>query len=240
MFAESNRFLSADNALLFLYAANILYVVCYTVKDVLWLRIFSVVAILVFMPYYIWGTETTQIDCIFWNMLFLSINAFWIFVIIQQRRPPRMSESEKRLFEDVFHQSCSEREMLELLSAAKQCSYDADATIVSRGSEPEELILIDRGTASVLIDRQLVASLERGDFVAEMSYLTGEPAVADVVAHTSMKIIRWSKSELENLFERRPSLKSSIHEIIGRDLVQKIVSAEPKVPELTVDTVVSE
>ena len=226
--------------MIFLNAANILYVVCYAVKDVLWLRIFCVVAILVIMPYYIWGAEVTQMGCILWNLVFLSINAFWIVVIVQQRRPPKMTAREKQLYDEVFCNSCSQREMLDILAVAKYVDFQESEEIVSRGSDPASLILIENGTANVLLDGKLLASLGRGDFIAEMSYLTGEPAVADVVALTSMTIIRWERSELEDLFEGNPNLKSTINEIIGRDLVQKIVSSESKLPELSVDTVAAD
>ena len=237
MIAES-RMLSPEMALIFLNAANIMYVVCYAVRDVLWLRVFCVTAICTIMPYYLWGTGEVQMGCIWWNLLFLAINSYWIVVIIKQRQPPKMTSTQKQLYSDVFERSCSAQEMLKLLSAAKWIDFEAGQTVINKSSDPNGLVLIAEGTANVIVEKELVARLGRGDFVGEMSYLTGEPAVADVVASCHMKTIRWEKSELENVFDGRPELKSAINEIVGRDLVQKLVSSESKVPELSVDTVI--
>ena len=231
--------MSPQQALIFLNTANILYLICYAVRDVLWLRIFCVVAMCAIMPYYLWGTVETQWFCIWWNLAFMAINAFWIVVIIQQRRPPNMTAEQKRLYYDVFEKSCSPQDMLALLSAATWIDIPNGETIVSKNSNPAGLMLIDKGQANVIVENSLVAKLSRGDFIGEMSFLTGEPAVADVNAASSIKIIRWDKQNLDKLFDGRPELKSSVNEIIGRDLIYKIVSNENKLPELSHDTVIS-
>ena len=227
------------HAALFLNAANILYLVCYAVKDVLWLRIFCVVAMLTIIPYYLWGTETVQWGCIYWQLAFLALNLFWIIVIIKERRPPRMTATQKRLYDEVFARSCTPQEMLRLLSVAQKVKYETGKTVVSKLSSPEGLMLIEKGKVDVSLDGDLLATLERGDFVCEMSYLTGEPAVADVIAASNVEMIHWNRDDLEKIYEGRPELKSAIHEIIGRDLIAKISSNERTVPELTVDTISS-
>ncbi len=231
--------MSAFQALVFLNAANILYLICYALKDVLWLRIFCVIAMCTIMPYYIWGVSEVQYGCIWWNVAFMTINLYWIVVIISERKPPKMSVEQKRLYQDVFERSCSPRDMLKLLSVASWIDFPIGERIVNCNSNPNGLVLIDSGVANVISDGQLLAELARGDFVGEMSYLTGEPAVADVVAASTMRIIRWETKDLEKLFEGRSELKSAINEIIGRDLIDKIVSRENKLPELSVDTVIS-
>lgn len=231
--------MNETTALVFLNAGNLLYVVCYAVKDVLWLRVFCVAAICAIMPYYIWGVSQPQMACIWWNLVFTAINLFWIVVILKQRQPPKMTVQQKQLFSDVFEQSCTPQEMLALLTVSSTLDLKIGDSIVSRSSNPNGLMLIDQGQASVVSEHQeQLATLSRGDFIGEMSFLTGEPAVADVLAGSEMKLIRWEKSELEKLFEGRPELKSVVNEIIGRDLVQKIISSEVRVPGLSVDSVV--
>lgn len=238
--ANSWRLMPMETASYFLIAANILYLICYGVRDVLWLRIFCVTGMCTILPYYFWGEPRILLTCISWNVAFLLINLFWIVVIIRQRRPPKMTEHQKRLFADVFAKSCTPQEMLKLLSIAYSETAAIGGRIVERSSFPNGLMLIDQGTAHVFVGDNLVAKLGRGDFIAEMNYLTGEPAVADVVAATPLKYLRWSKTELEKLFSGRPELKSALNEIVGRNLVSKLTSAEFALPELSVDSVISE
>lgn len=229
--------MDVQTAAFFLNAANILYLVCYGVRDVLWLRIFCVTAIVTIMPYYIWGEGGCQRDCILWNLAFLAINMFWIVVIIRQRRPPRMTEYQRALYLDVFEGSFTPQQMLQLLSVAKTENPEQGEKFIKRSTDPNGLILIDRGSAEVIVDGNLVAKLKRGDFVGEMSFLTGEPAVADVLAGPQLQYLKWTRDELEDLFEGRAELKSALNEIVGRDLVRKLTSVESGVPELSVDSI---
>ena len=232
--------MSPMTALVFLNVANVLYLICYAVRDVLWLRLFCVIAMCAIMPYYVWGEESPLMFCILWNVVFMAINIFWIVVIIKQRQPPKMTNDQKQLYSEVFERSCSPQEMLALLAVSNRIEFSIGDFIVNRSSNPNGLMLIEQGQANVSSDSgELLAQLSRGDFVGEMSYLTGEPAVADVVAGAPVNLIRWDKSDLEKLFETRPELKSVVNEIVGRDLVQKIVSNDSQVPELSVDTVIS-
>ena len=235
MLGEVEPQIASDAGCWFLHAANVLYIICYAVKDVLWLRIFCVLAILIIMPYYY---HQHLSEPVWWNLAFLAINMFWIVVIIRERIPPRMTDQQKRLYSDVFKASCSPQDMLKLLSVATWVDCKEGDSLIENKSDPDGLILIDKGTASVVVNKKLVASLGRGDFVGEMSYLTNEPAVADVTAASPMTYIRWDRLELYKLFDGRTELKSAINEIIGRDLINKIGSSAAKVPELSVDTIV--
>jgi hypothetical protein len=237
MLLEITRLLSQDHAAICLTIANILYVICYGVRDVLWLRIFCVMALIMILPYYLWGTAAAQWVCIWWNLVFLAINVFWIVVIVRERQPPPMTEQQRNLYTDVFARSCTPQNMLRLLAAATYIEAKTGEKIVARATNPNALILIDQGTVNVVVERRLLAALSRGDFVGEMSFLTRETAVADVVVASTTRYFRWERDELERLFDRRPELKSVVNELIGKDLVQKLASAEPKVPELSVDSV---
>ncbi len=239
MLADTQRLLGTDMAIYFLYVANILYLVCYGVRDVLWLRIFCVIALVTILPYYMWGTESIQNSCILWNLAFLAINAFWIVVIFRERQPPKMTDDQKQLFSDVFEKSCSAQEMLRLLTVSESKSADVGTKLITRATHPDGLILIEQGTANVVFDSELLAKLGRGDFLGEMNYLTNEPASADVVAATHVQYRIWKRAALNKVFEGRPELKSAVHEIIGHDLVRKLTSGESKIPELTVETIIN-
>ncbi len=240
MLAETTRVFTPEQTLFFLTLANLLYVVCYGVRDVLWLRIFGVTAMLTIMPYYIWGTEQPQISCICWNILFLAINLFWIVVIIRQRQPPKMTTQEARIYNQVFQRSCTAKEMLKLLSVAKQETLQRGVTLVAKGSESSDLILIEEGYAEVVTSGRNIIRLGNGDFVGEMSYLTGLPPITDVVADSSVKIYRWSKSDLQKLYETRIELRAALNEVIARDLTRKLTSEHLDVPELSITMMVKD
>ena len=240
MLAETARLFTPGQTLVFLTLANLLYVVCYGVRDVLWLRIFCVTAMITIMPYYIWGTEAAQVNCICWNILFLAINLFWIIVIIRQRQPPKMEAQEQRLYDQVFQRSCTAKEMLKLLSVARQETLQRGVNLVAKGSDSRDLFLIEEGYAEVVTPGNEIIRLGNGDFVGEMSFLTGLPPITDVVADSQIKFYRWSKSDLEKLYETRVELRAAMNEVIARDLTRKLTSEHLDVPELSITMMVKD
>ena len=66
--------------------ANILYLFSYLVRDILWLRILTVIAASCLIPYFYFRPDPLII-AIYWNLLFTSLNIFWIGRLLIERRP---------------------------------------------------------------------------------------------------------------------------------------------------------
>ena len=216
-----------------LNTANVLYVFGYGVRDVLWLRILAVSAMLLLIPYY---AIHDLAGCIVWQAIFILINTYWIIQIVRERRPPLMDEDQRTLYETVFKGSCSAQDMLRLLSRAQWKDAQVGTKLISKDTELDQLLLIHRGGATVKVDGQEIAKLGAGDLVGEMSFLTQGKTVADVVANGPIRYLSWQREALEKLFANKIELKSAVHEIIGRDLVQKITSTTEEIPELSAET----
>ena len=71
----------------------------------------------------------------------------------------------------------------------------------------------------------MVATLCRGRFIAEMSFLTGDPASADVIAHGRVTYISWNSEKLKHLRTLNPSLMFNIQSVLEKDLSAKIKAA---------------
>ena len=52
-------------------------------------------------------------------------------------------------------------------------------------------MLVVNGTAEVKRDATVIAQLERGQFIAEISYITGKTASADVVVKEKLSYMIW-------------------------------------------------
>lgn len=209
--------------LLLLNTANVLYIFCYGVRDVLWLRILAVAAMFLLLPYYALQA-VPMVECILWQLVFIAINIFWIIVIIRERRPPRLTDAETLLYVDVFQGCCSARDMQRLVSQA-DWNQVADGTfLIKRNTDPKKLFIIREGRVSVQVNGQHIAFCEKDSVVGDMSFLTHEKTVADVIAAGPVQYLSWPRDVLERMFESKVELKSAIHEIIGRDLIRKLVS----------------
>lgn len=213
--------------LILLTTANILYIFCYGVRDVLWLRILAVAAMVLLMPYYANQLEPMT-GCMTWQVIFIAINVFWIIKIFRERRPPAMTEVEQRLWDTVFKDCCSPYDMLRLVEKASWNEAKDGKNIVKRNSELDQLLLIQDGVVSVQVKGREVASLNQGNLIGEMSFMTRNKTVADVVAAGPVRYLSWHRDVLESLFESKVEFKSAIHEVIGRDLVHKLTSQNPQ------------
>ena len=209
--------------LVLLNTANVLYVFCYGVRDVLWLRILAVIAMLLLIPYYANQIEPMT-SCIYWQAIFIAVNAFWIVVIFRDRRPPVMTEAEQHLYDSVFKGCCSPNDMLRLVAEAKWNEAGDGVRLIKRRTDLNQLLLIHNGVVSVQVDGQEVATLESGNLVGEMSYLSRNKTNADVFTRGTVQYLSWSREVLEELFNGKVELKSAMYEIVGRDLVRKLTS----------------
>src|SRR5580704_13503330 len=98
----------------FLHAANILLLVAYSVRDILWLRLFAVAASLISLPYFIFQPEPLW-EPIIWSSVFAAINSFQSWRLFVERRPVKLTPEEEEIHRLAFPDLPS-RKVLQILS----------------------------------------------------------------------------------------------------------------------------
>ena len=73
-------------------AANVLYLASYFVRDMLKLRILTVVAASMLIVYF-YSQPEPLMTCIYWNLFFIGQNLFWIVRLVLKRRAAADSDS---------------------------------------------------------------------------------------------------------------------------------------------------
>lgn len=76
--------------------------------------------------------------------------------------------------------------------------------LTKQGQIGREFVIILEGEASVMQDGRKVASLGQGDFLGELSVLTGDARMATVVADTDMQVEVLTRAELLALLDEKP------------------------------------
>jgi CRP-like cAMP-binding protein len=203
-----------------IHVANVLYLFSYLVKDILWLRLLTVVAGSVLLAYYVLLPAPLW-AAIGWNVVFLAINVRQIQVLLLERRPVRLTPDELRLHQLAFR-SLSQREFAKLLRLARWESVAADHRFVSKGQPLDRIMVIADGRACVEIAGAPGVDLRPGCFVGEMSFLTGQTPNADVVATEPTRLVTWPQSELKAFLGRDAELRAIVQMAIGEDLVAKL------------------
>ena len=92
--------------------SNILLLVSYSVRDMLWLRWFAVAAALTNIPYFLLQ-GTVLWPPVLWALVFIAINLYQIARLYLERRPVVLSADEQALY-DLSFRSLRPREFVAL------------------------------------------------------------------------------------------------------------------------------
>jgi len=191
-------------------------------RDILWLRVLSILAGLLFIAFYLGMAEPIW-SGVAWNVLFISINLFHIVGIVRERQPVQLSDTELRLRDLVFA-ALDPRDLRRLVVCGAWTDHGADAVVVQQGQADCGLMVIVTGRVGVRVDGQQIAELSDGHLVGERSWITGEPPNADVVALGPVRCLHWQTAALEPLLEKHPAIHQALQVIVGRDLARKLSS----------------
>jgi hypothetical protein len=203
-----------------IHVANVLYLVSYLVKDILWLRVLTVVAGSTLMPYYALRADPLW-AAVAWNVLFIAINAYQIYLLILERRPVRLGEDEQRLYQLAFR-SLTPREFQKLVGIGRWESAGEGEVIVRKGEDLDRMMVIFAGSVDVRSGDRRLVELKEGQFVGEMSFLSGERPTVDVVAKQGARFVSWSKAPLRAFLEQHGGMRAALQMILGADLVGKL------------------
>ena len=196
----------------------------FVVKDILWLRLVSILASL-FSVFYNWviPVEPMWIP-IGWNFVFVTLNLYHIAVIMYEKRPVHMSPKHKELYETMF-KNMTPVEFLKITKIADWIHFKSGELITQKGHTVPTLNLIYNGTVDVLVEDKKVATLKDGQFVGEMSFLTEKPATATCVVKHDTECLVWKQEQFKDLLKRNPSLYFTIQSLLSAQVSDALVSS---------------
>ncbi len=200
--------------------SNVLLLVSYSVRDILWLRWFAVAAALTNMPYFLLQ-PTVLWPPILWAVVFTGINLYQISRIYLDRRPVVLSADEQRLY-DLGFQSLRPREFLSLTLVGVWKSAAAGDKILLEGEPVSRLSISIAGSAVVSRQGREVGTLEPGHIVGTALALTGGPSPVAATFTEPARYISWPLVSLREFADKRPDLRVTLQALVSRDLAGKL------------------
>ena len=199
----------------------------FLVKDILWLRLVSVLASL-FSVFYNWVIPIEPMwIAIGWNFIFILLNLYHIAVIIYEKRPVQMSPKHKELYETMFKEM-TPVEFLKITKIADWVHFKSGEVITQQKHAVETLNLIYNGTVDVAVDSKKVAELKDGQFVGEMSFLTEKPATATCITKHDTELLVWKQEQFKELLKRNPSLYFTIQSLLSAQVSNALVTSSKR------------
>ena len=199
----------------------------FVVKDILYLRLVSVVASLFSVLYNFYIPVEPMWIAIGWNIIFILLNLYHVAVIIYEKRPVDMTDKEKELYETMF-KGLTPVEFLKITKVAEWKKFNTPLPIITQGKPVKDLILIYNGTVDVLVNDNKVAELKDGQFVGEMSFLTEKPATATCRVEHNAECLVWNQKDFKDLLKRNPSLYFTIQSLLSEQVSNNLVSSSQK------------
>jgi CRP-like cAMP-binding protein len=218
----------------FIHAANILLVVAYSVRDILWLRLFAVAASLITIPYFV--LQPTMLWApLCWSVVFAAINSVQSWRLFIERRPVKLTSEEEEIrrlaFRDLPH-----RKVLQVLSIGSWTTLDVGERLIESGKLPDTVSLIVRGKVRVTNDGRVLGELVAGDFVGSALIFSGIPADVNAVTVEPGRAMRWEFGTLQRYLAANPETRTVMLKEVARDLagkMERVTGPSSKPPDKT-------
>jgi small-conductance mechanosensitive channel/CRP-like cAMP-binding protein len=148
-----------------------------------------------------------------------------IEVINKSEREPKESTDSAdyryRLLSRLeLFQGLTQEEIQTLAQHCRHQAYGHEELIVRQGDRTSEMFIVERGQVRIEADLQgsdkphLISTLDRGDFFGEMSLLTGEARVANVVATEETEVLVLTRETFAPIIEANPTLADRISRVL--------------------------
>jgi CRP-like cAMP-binding protein len=203
--------------------SNILLLVSYSVRDILWLRWFAVAAALTNIPYFL-VQDYVLWPPVLWASVFTAINLYQIARIYRERRPVVLSADQQTLYDLAFH-SLRPRDFLSLALVGEWCDAKPGEHLLTAGAPAAEICIAISGDVEVYKGETNVGRLAPGHLVGTALVLTGTPSPVDARFVSPGRYIRWSTQTLRLFLDKRPELREALQRVTSRDLAAKLERA---------------
>jgi CRP-like cAMP-binding protein len=213
---------------LLVHFANVLLLVSYSVRSMLWLRWFAVASALTVIPYYL-AQQHILWPPIFWGLVFTAINLYQIARIYMERRPVVLSSDDRRLYELAFS-ALRPRQFLSLVQVGEWRDGTAGDQLLAEGAKVSAICVAISGQVEVTRGGQALARLKPGELIGTGLALSGTASPLSARFEHPGRYISWPLAQLRMFTDRNPDLRSTLQRMVNQDLAQKLeiaLSAPP-------------
>ena len=215
------RELAMQPAHYLVHFSNVLLLVAYSVRDILWLRWFAVAAALTVIPYFLVQDQVLW-PPVLWGGGVHSDQPVSDRAHLYGPTAGELSADEQRLYDLVFD-SLRPREFLSLALVGEWRDAAAGEQLLTALAKPAARVCIAiSGDIEVRSGETSVGSLAPGHLVGTALVLTGNPSPVDARFVAAGRYIGWSTQTLRVLLDKRPDLRVALQQVTSRDLAAKL------------------
>ena len=208
--------------------SNVLMLVAYSVRDILWLRWFAVAAALTNIPYFLLQPNKLW-PPVMWALVFTAINLYQILRIYLERRPVVLSEEEQKLYSMGFASLRPLKFISPLLAGEWKNAAAGEAGLSERNPASTVCIAIS-GSLNVRKGGEEMMPLKSGHLIGTALALTGEPSPFAATFTEPARYFCWPLSNIRGFLDKRPDLRLTLQSLVNRDLAAKVEDLSTYLP----------
>ena len=215
--------MSLDTISITFILVNLAYLMTFTalsIKEVLWLRVVLACShSMIFINNYYYAQNY---NVAIWNFIFILVNIIQVVRIYDDRKPRMIPQDMEDLYTGIFSAFTS-KEFLYFMNLGEKEIINKQK-LISLGEHQKDLLLVLNGDALVMREGKHLAKLNRGQFLGEISFLTDQPASADVYAEDELQYIKWDQSKIRAIKISNNAFWAKLNSVLTNDLTAKITS----------------
>jgi Popeye protein conserved region len=200
--------------------ANFAFLLAFSVRDVLKLRILAFVSDVLTLPYYYFQHKPLW-PPIFWAVAFIIVNGVGIVTLILEKRPVVLSHKEEELYRVAFG-SIEKREFLKLVSLACWVDLSPGELIIKKGQQISDAIVLISGEIEAIVSGKTILTFRPGQLIGDVSAYSGLVSPTDVKACGPVRLASWNMNHMREFTEGRPELRAKLLQITSADLATKL------------------
>ncbi|MBL8790530.1 MAG: cyclic nucleotide-binding domain-containing protein [Rhizobiales bacterium] len=192
----------------------------YWLTNIYWLRVVAVLGSALEIIYFSYTGGDLAVG-IGWTVVFIAINVFHLVILTKERLSLRLPEADAPLLRESLS-GLTDFQIAKLLRAADWKNYVAGDVLTRQDAPVDALYFLCRGRANVEVSGTFVTYLEKGTFIGEIAYLTGNPATATVTIDEPSRVLAFSKMKMARVVASDEQISGIMYQLLGRDLAMKM------------------
>lgn len=204
----------------FAHLSYILLIASMLMTSLRWLRVLALGSGLAAMAHFIFRTQDNA--SLVWEMLFVLANGSQLVLMQLRARRHHLTAEERELLEGVLEVQEPDHQR-RLLGLMQWRDAEVGEVLMKQGQSDPPLIYIASGAAAIEHDGAIVGVCGTGDFLGEMSLITGDKASATVRVTNLMRIARFDRDALAQFTSGVPELNRAFDAALNRGLAHKVL-----------------
>ncbi len=205
---------------IFAHLSYALLIISMLMRDLRYLRILALFSGLAAIAHFVF--QTRDWASLTWEVMFVLANGSMLAILLYRSRRKVLVKEETELLEQVL-QVQDPADQRRLLGLLRWRDAEVGEVLVREGEANPPLIYVSSGAAAIESSGKLVGVCGHGDFLGEMSMVSGKVASASVVVTNAMRIAEFDRAALRELSHAVPELGRAFDGALNRGLAAKVL-----------------